>query len=254
MGTASYGVDGRAEDLWNVATLNRFNAIRTLKTAALTLIALAATVVPCEANAQSPPNCNPATISATWYDNGTLLQVVIGGVNNATSVLVPTWSVANGQDDISWYPAIDHGYGTWIADIRPPPPAQVGTYSSHVYMSNANFAAVWCGAVDTWRPQAQSPTCTSYSAEWKSGGALLRVYINGVANATAVNVPTWSVANGQDDLPNPWQSALNYGNGNWIADITPLTQENGTYAIHIYMNSVSQANVWCGQIIIDRQL
>lgn len=252
MGTTFHDVDGRAEGLWGVGTLITRNAVRTIKVAALALIALSGTMVPRDANAQTPPTCNPATLSAAWYDNGTLLQVVIGGVSNATSVLVPTWSYANGQDDLVWYPAVDHGYGTWIADIRPSPPAQAGWYASHVYLFNANFANVFCSAVDTWRPAEQSPSCASYSAEWKAAGALSRVYINGVANANVVNVPTWSVANGQDDLPSPWQSALNYGNGNWIADITPLTNESGAYAVHIYMNSASQINVWCGHIIIDR--
>lgn len=254
MGERPTDIGGRAARLWFVARHIRHGAIGVFKAVVLALIAFAATAVPRLADAQSPPTCNPATISATWHDNGTLLQVVIGGVSNATAVLVPTWIFANGQDDLFWYPAMDHGYGTWIADIRPPAPAEVGWYASHVYMFNATFVNVGCGTVDTWRPAEQTPSCASFFAEWKSGGALLRVHVNGVANASSVSVPTWSIANGQDDLPNPWQSALNYGNGNWIADITPLTYESGTYAIHIYTNSASQMNVWCGALMIDRTL
>lgn len=229
-----------------------FNVTRCAAWVVWVIIAIQAVVFASKVAAQTTPTCNSASITGVWQDNGTLIRVVVSGVSNATEVDVPTFNPNDPSKPVVWYPAVDDGYGTWIADIRPAPPADSGWYASHVYLHNGPLRNVFCGAVNTIRPAEQVPTCASFGAEWKQGGALLRVYVYGVTNAKSVSTPTWSTANGQDDLPQPWQAALNYGNGIWIADITPLTIENGPYAVHIYMDTASQAGYFCGGFQIDR--
>jgi hypothetical protein len=56
-------------------------------------------------------------------------------------VYFPTWSNANGQDDLVWYPATDIGAGTWkatvnLANHRPGNP-DYGRYTVHVWLFGA---------------------------------------------------------------------------------------------------------------------
>jgi hypothetical protein len=89
-----------------------------------------------------------------------------------------------------------------------------------------------------------SPSCTIAKAYASSTGpasnpsttkASYDVYAYGVANATAVNFPTWTSANGQDDIV--WYTGTNLGGGTWKATINMTSNHNGEfgqYYVHIY--------------------
>ena len=200
---------------------------------------------------QTPPTCDPNAISITWY-SATVIRVVVWNVSNATAVKFPIWSTRNDQDDIVWADAQDYGGGWWVAD-HIPPTNETGEYNVHMYMVNASYPLVGCSAHTTQRPP---PQCSAISTGWYSGGRRLRVFINGVGNADAVNVAVWSTPGWQDDLywtvePNP--ISLNYGNGNWIADILPSTYENNTeYNVHVYMNNANTQNQFCSATTTNR--
>lgn len=113
----------RSERVFNVTQCAAWVVRVTIAVQAIVLADTVAAQLP-------PPTCNPATIAATWQDNGTVLRVTVSGVANATVVRVPTWNLANVPNPIIWYYAVDDGYGTWIADIRPAPLAESGWYAS----------------------------------------------------------------------------------------------------------------------------
>jgi len=48
-------------------------------------------------------------------------------------VQVPTWSEANGQDDIVWYTASSNGDGSWSAVVEARNHRDGGSFASHVY-------------------------------------------------------------------------------------------------------------------------
>jgi hypothetical protein len=62
-------------------------------------------------------------------------------VSNATQVKFPTWSSANGQDDIVWY--TDSNGAPWQVSI-PQSSHPGGNINVHVYMDNASYTNVWC--------------------------------------------------------------------------------------------------------------
>lgn len=66
-----------------------------------------------------------------------------------TTVLVPTWSNINGQDDIKWYTAVKSG-DAWYAAIEAYNHSyDTGTYISHVYVTDARGIQASVGAAST---------------------------------------------------------------------------------------------------------
>ncbi|HZZ98680.1 MAG TPA: GBS Bsp-like repeat-containing protein [Candidatus Saccharimonadia bacterium] len=86
----------------------------------------------------SPPTCSGSTRDLCVDKGGTISSSAIG-VQNADSVFFPTWSNANGQDDIVWYTGTNNG-GTWTASIpwNGPPAHSGGTITSAIWMHNNN--------------------------------------------------------------------------------------------------------------------
>lgn len=61
-------------------------------------------------------------------------EVVALGVSGSR-VQFPTWSNANGQDDIIWYEGTNCGNGKWNAVVDSGKHASGGTYTTHVYVT-----------------------------------------------------------------------------------------------------------------------
>lgn len=64
---------------------------------------------------------------------GTKYEVIVYNCGNAQRVLVPTWGVWNGQDDLAWYWAQNQGHGVWTAVIDSAR-HDMGLIVSHVYV------------------------------------------------------------------------------------------------------------------------
>ena len=80
------------------------------------------------------------------------------GVQNATSVVFPTWSGVNGQDDINWYSGTNLGGGTWratvnLANHRAGNP-DYGQFTSAIYMSNDAYTNTFCANASFTRDRA----------------------------------------------------------------------------------------------------
>jgi len=86
------------------------------------------------------PTCSGVTFPAC-ITSGASFTVTANGVNNATQVKFPTWSSANGQDDLVWY--TDSNGAPWKKNI-PQSSHPGGDINVHVYMDNAGYTNVWC--------------------------------------------------------------------------------------------------------------
>lgn len=69
-------------------------------------------------------------------------KVTATGVANATSVVFPTWSEVNGQDDIVWYPGTNLGNGNWEATVDLSRHPGLGKIFVDVYMSKDRKSVV----------------------------------------------------------------------------------------------------------------
>lgn len=107
--------------------------------------------------------------------NDTTYDVLVTNVPEyITSIAVPTWSNANGQDDIKWYTTTKIGEGTYKVQINLGNHGYIsGDYSVHIYGHNAisnNFEGLRVtsgfNAVNVPKPNATpSPRITTYINE-----------------------------------------------------------------------------------------
>src|SRR3989338_2229879 len=98
------------------------------------------------------------------------------------------------------------------------------------------------------------PACSSAGPDGVSVAynASHTVYAYGVSNASAVNFPTWSDTNGQDDVV--WYSGSNQGSGTWAATIDFNRHSgSGAYNVHVYLYNGNYSNVWCDTANFTRQ-
>lgn len=70
-------------------------------------------------------------------------QVILKNPSAAyKKVEFPTWSDANGQDDLVWYQAVKQADGSWVADIYSSKHNSPGSYTIHCYGDSAFLGAV----------------------------------------------------------------------------------------------------------------
>lgn len=138
-------------------------------------------------------------ITATFADN--IITVNIDGItapNGIQSILVPTWSDNNGQDDIIWYTATPKSDGSYQATINAKDHnGESGTYSVHVYGVEADGRNVFLGNTAVTVRYVETPimgetsvTAADLIAYYKSTGCTYpQIYTNiGVDLETFVNM------------------------------------------------------------------
>lgn len=175
---------------------------------------------------ESAPVSFTAAVSA---DGQTVRLAAQGGAFSAASrVQFPTWSLANGQDDIVWYDAVRAADGSWYADVPVSAHGEAGAYTSHAYADGAvQLAADFSIAAPTG----------SVSVVNNGDGSFVAI-VSGIESASGVSrvqIPIWSEANGQDDII--WYDAALQADGSWQV----ATQagyhacSEGVYNAHAYV-------------------
>lgn len=175
---------------------------------------------------------NP-TIQTSFPEPG-IMDIQIKNVPETIYKLtVPAWSDRNGQDDLQWYAATNHGDGTFTAafDIRN---HQVlsGTYTNHIYVKYKD-GSEHSYATDSVAMSAEKIK-TKVSVA-KRSTYLYEVTVTDAYGDGKISLPTWSEVNGQDDIQ--WYTATKAGNG--IYKFTIDTQKHtgsGLFHTHVYRN------------------
>lgn len=75
-------------------------------------------------------------VYATPTSATTCTVTVVNPGSNVASVLFPTWSATNAQDDIVWYTATKTGANTWSANVNSKNHKHSGMYYTHCYATN----------------------------------------------------------------------------------------------------------------------
>lgn len=163
------------------------------------------------------------------------------------SVLVPTWSSKGGQDDIKWYEAVKQTNGTYKLTVNiKDHNYDTGLYYSHVYGNSATRSNIWLG-------QALEQTIAEPKVQAKIDAVTATGYTITVQNVPSyidkVRIPTWTEANGQDDVK--WYEAKKLSNGFYqlTIDIVNHGYEKGLYHSHIYGEIKNTKQIWLGQSI-----
>ncbi|WP_281944465.1 GBS Bsp-like repeat-containing protein, partial [Paenibacillus tyrfis] len=156
-------------------------------------------------------------------------EVVLEGVSDQVQrVTFPTWTEANGQDDIKHVEGQKQANGTWKATI----PFSEHNYETGIYTTHAYCYDQYGNSIGIWGASIQVVPGVEAPAEVSLSNASYDVYAYGVAKgATSVSFPTWTEANGNDDLENPWVQGQKVSEGVWKATV-PFSKHNNETGLY----------------------
>ncbi|WP_347105107.1 GBS Bsp-like repeat-containing protein [Streptococcus salivarius] len=183
-------------------------------------------------------------------DLGTFEAVIrnIVAPNGVKEVLVPSWSLVNGQDDLVWHKASRQSDGSYRVTIKSSEHKNsLGNYRADVYIvDNANQRHyVTETIVDV---KHNKPVGTISVVNNNNDTGTFDVIISDVYSSKGVRtvqVPIWSEKDGQDDIR--WYEATRQANGTYTVNVQATNHKNSTglYNIHLYyiLNDGSQVGV-----------
>ncbi|MBM7269615.1 GBS Bsp-like repeat-containing protein [Streptococcus suis] len=160
--------------------------------------------------------------------------------NGIKTIRVPVWSAENGQDDIIWYPVTDQGNGTYRVTVQAKNHKNsLGTYHAHVYVVPQTGNLVYVGETKTVLEKQSAKGTIAVSSPDPTTGAF-KVQINNLVTPNGIQsvfIPTWTDANGQDDIV--WHQATKATDGSYSVTISPSQHksEDGKYIIHAYVKN-----------------
>ena len=169
-------------------------------------------------------------------------------------VLVPSWSLAGGQDDLIWHKATRQAYGSYRVTIKATDHKNsTGKYRADAYLvddSNKRFYLTEkVVEVSQTRPSA-SLFIENNNADLGTFDAVIRNIVapNGVKE---VLVPSWSLVNGQDDLV--WHKASRQSDGSYRVTIKASEHKNslGNYRADVYIVDNANQRHYVTETIVD---
>ena len=167
-------------------------------------------------------------------------DIVVSGIvspGGLKSVSLPTWSEANGQDDIKWYDAERQADGTYRKRVRLSDHNNVqGEYNVHLYYVQNDGKLVGAGGIKT-NVSISKPQGKISIQNRNSETGDFDIVVSGIVSPgglKSVSLPTWSTANGQDDIK--WYDAERQADGTYRKRVRLSDHNNveGEYNVHLY--------------------
>ena len=183
-------------------------------------------------------------------DLGTFDAVIrnIVAPNGVMEVLVPSWSLVNGQDDLVWHKASRQSDGSYRVTIKSSEHKNsLGNYRADLYIvDNANQRHYITETIVDVKHNKPVGTISVVNNNKDTG--TFDVVISDVYSSKGVRtvqVPIWSEKDGQDDIR--WYEATRQANGTYTVNVQATNHKNSTglYNIHLYyiLNDGSQVGV-----------
>lgn len=183
-------------------------------------------------------------------DLGTFDAVIrnIVAPNGVKEVLVPSWSLVNGQDDLVWHKASRQSDGSYRVTIKTSEHKNsLGNYRADLYIvDNANQRHYVTETIVDVKHNKPVGTISVVNNNKDTG--TFDVIISDVYSpkgVRTVQVPIWSEKDGQDDIR--WYEATRQANGTYTVNVQATNHKNSTglYNIHLYyiLNDGSQVGV-----------
>ena len=186
---------------------------------------------------QSRPSAS-LTIENNNVATGTFDAVVrnIVAPNGLKEILVPSWSLVNGQDDLVWHKATRQADGSYRVTIKASDHKHsTGKYRADAYLidntGNRQYLTETVVEVNETKPSG------SISILNNNGAGTFDVVISDVYSpkgVRTVQVPIWSEKDGQDDIR--WYEATRQTDGNYKVNVQVANHKysTGTYNVHLY--------------------
>ena len=144
-------------------------------------------------------------------------------VSKGMAVYHAVWSAENDQDDIVWYKADPSGH------TKANYTGSYGTYLVHTYgVVHGQMVGLNATSVLVPKPEVKANITKESATTYKVTITDVPIYIDDI------QVPTWTEANGQDDLK--WYKAEKAADGSYCVVFSEATHnlEAGTYNVHVY--------------------
>ena len=169
-------------------------------------------------------------------------------------VLVPSWSLAGGQDDLIWHKASRQADGSYRVTIKATDHKNsTGKYRADAYIvddSNKRFYLTEKVVEVTQTRPSASLVIENNNADLGTFDAVIRNIFapNGVKE---VLVPSWSLVNGQDDLV--WHKASRQSDGSYRVTIKASDHKNslGNYRADVYIVDNANQRHYVTETIVD---
>ena len=197
---------------------------------------------------QSRPSAS-LTIENNNATTGTFDAVVrnIVSPNGLKEILVPSWSLINGQDDLVWHKASKQADGSYRVTIKASDHKHsTGKYRADAYLidntGNRQYLTETVVEVNETKPSG------SISILNNNGAGTFDVVISDVYSpkgVRTVQVPIWSETDGQDDIR--WYEATRQTDGNYKVTVQVANHKNvtGLYNVHLYyIQTMAHKSVW----------
>ncbi|NQP35850.1 N-acetylmuramoyl-L-alanine amidase [Streptococcus suis] len=176
-------------------------------------------------------------------------DVIVSNLNvprGLSKVYVPTWTEANGQDEIQWYEASRQTDGSYKVTVNKSlHKNEIGKYNVHVYVKESTGKLTYIGNTVAELPKEQatnsgtsnitSGTISISNVNEKTGSFDVRVSnVKAPKGLSAVLIPTWTESNGQDDIV--WHVANRQADGSYLYTVKKSEHKygSGLYNVHVY--------------------
>ena len=152
-------------------------------------------------------------------------------------ILVPSWSLENGQDDLVWHKANRQADGSYRVTIKASDHKNsLGNYRADLYVvdndNNRHYVTETVVTVKHDKPTGIISVVNNNKDTGTFDVIIKDVY--SPKGVQTVQVPTWSDKDGQDDLR--WYEATRQANGDYKVSVKASDHKNSTgkYHIHLY--------------------
>lgn len=188
--------------------------------------------------------------------NGTFDAVItnITAPLGVKEVLVPSWSLENGQDDLIWHKATKQTDGSYRVTIKASEhKGNKGNYRADAYVvdnsNNRHYIAEKVVAVDYARPSGAFSIENNNTVAGTFDAVIRNIVApNGVKD---ILVPSWSLAGGQDDLI--WHKATRQADGSYRVTIKATDHKNSTgkYRADAYLVDNSNTPFYLTEKVVE---
>ena len=169
-------------------------------------------------------------------------------------ILVPSWSLENGQDDLVWHKANRQSDGSYRVTIKASDHKNsLGNYRADLYIvdndNNRHFVTETVVTVKHDKPTGIISVVNNNKDTGTFDVIIKDVY--SPKGVQTVQVPTWSDKDGQDDIR--WYEATRQANGDYKVSVKASDHKNSTgkYHVHLYYIQDDGSRVGVGTATTD---
>ena len=177
------------------------------------------------------------------------------GFEGYKEVKIPFWSQANGMKDIVWYSPSRQADGSYTVTAKASDHENAnGQYEAQLFYVDHKGQNTFVKKTFVQYEGKTSPTGTITIQNNNKDNGTFDVIISNVYSpkgVRAVQVPTWSDVNGQDDLA--WYEAIRQSDGTYKLSVKASDHKfsTGTYHVHLYYIQGDDSRVGIGATTVQ---